>query len=248
MGTLVVKFIGICVHVDQNHFVALPSPHRVLFLRNPTRLFIDPRDPRVAVDAHKPKLFLTEATTIDLPCLSSDGAGDIFDLNRVALRVVNAKPPFVPHPTFASVPHLTELGASDEGNLGVIQDGDDPVGAYFDIDGGTLSACTTNDGAVITTLEVETFGFPILGVKCIGRADEKEVPFTGKDRVEISIANLAVGGEDNDSDYLLDFRVCKNMPADPRSPTTPPGLVSCAPLDPRISDDFSSACSNSNYP
>jgi hypothetical protein len=249
MGKVIIQFVGICVHVDQSHFPLLPSQHRVLFLANPTRLHIDPRDPNAAVDAHKPKLFLVKTATIDLDCVASNGAGDTFDLNRVALQVMNAQPPFVHDPTFARVPHLTELGASGDGNTAVILDGGEPVGAYFDVDAGVLSACRNNGGAVITTLVIETFGAPKLRLKCIDRDAVKELEFLDEDPVRLTLTNLAVGGEDNDNDYLLNFRVCKEMPADPHSPSTPLDLSRCAgSRDPRIADDFSSACSNSNYP
>jgi hypothetical protein len=250
MGNLVIQFVGICVHVDQTHFPLLQSQHRVIFLANPTRLNIDPRNPDVFVDAHKPKLFLMLPQTIDLDCVSSNGAGDTYDLNRVSLQVANAKPPFATDATLGIVPHLTELGAG-EANTGVILDGDDPVGAYFDIDAGTLSASVTSGGAVITTLRVETFGAPILRLKCIDHGAPIDVELPEPDPavpVTLSIANLAVGGEDNENDYLLDFRVCQNMPADPKPPK-PAGLSTGeGELDPRIPDDFSSACSNSNYP
>ncbi len=250
MGNLIIQFVGLCIHVDQSHFPDLPSKHRVIFLSNPTRLFIDPRDPNTPVDAHEPKLFLMNTATIDLDCVRSNGAGDTFDLNRVALQLVkgNWKTPFDRNPTFDSVPHLTELGAG-EGNASVIMDVHEPVGAYFDVDGGVLSACLNNGGAVITTLQVETVGPPKLRLKCIDRDAVTELEFRDEDPVRLTITNLAVGGEDNENDYLLNFRVCKGMPAEPRSPGTPAGLSLCGgPSDPRIADDFSSACSNSNYP
>jgi hypothetical protein len=250
MGNLIIQFVGICVHVDRLHFPELPSEHRVLFLANPTRLFIDPRNPNAAVDAHEPKLFLMKTTTIDLDCVRSNGAGDVFDLNRVALQLVkgNWKTPFEKDPTFDQVPRLTELGAG-EGDRSVIVDAHQPVGACFDIDGGVLSACLNDGGAVITTLQVETFGPPKLRLKCIDRDAVTELEFQDEDPVRLTITNLAVGGEDNENDYLLDFRVCRGMPAEPRSPATPIGLSPCnGPADPRIADDFSTACSNSNYP
>jgi len=250
MGNLIIQFVGLCIHVDQSHFPELPSKHRVIFLANPTRLFIDPGDPNAPVDAHEPKLFLMKTKTIDLDCVRSNGAGNTFDLNRVALRLVegNWKTPFDKDPSFDSVPHLTELGAG-EGNRGVIIDVHEPVGAYFDIDGGVLSACLNSGGAVITTLQVETLDPPKLGLKCIDRDAVRELEFRNEDPVRVTITNLAVSGEDNENDYLLNFRVCNDMPAETRSPGTPPGLSPCqGPSDPRLAAALSSACSNSNYP
>ena len=247
MGNLVVKFIGICVHVNQTHFPELPTPHRVIFLANSEPL-IDPHQPGKVATPHAPKLFLMLPATIDLACVSSNGASDTFDLNRVTLSVLNAKPPFVADPTLDSVPHLRDLGAG-EADRGVIHDGREPVAAYFEVEAGTLSACVNGgkDGAVITTLRMETSGPPKLRVKCMDGDGVKDLEFS-EDSVELSIANLAVDGKDNDADYLLDFKVCERMPDHPRPPVTPEGLPRCGSLDPRIADDFNSACSNSNYP
>ncbi len=247
MGNLIIQFVGLCIHVDQSHFPDLPSKHRVIFLANPTRLRIKDHD----VNAHRPQLhFLTTMTTIDLDCVRSPEADGPFDLDRVALQLAegNWKTPFNRDPTFVSVPHLTELGAG-EGNRNVIMDVHEPVGAYFDIDAGVLSACLNNEGAVITTLQLETFGPPILRLKCIDRDAATELKFPDEETVRLAITNLAVDGEDNDHDYLLNFRICKDMPAEPQSPGIPLGLPLCeGPSGHRIADDFSSACSNSNYP
>jgi len=247
MGNLVIKFVGICVHVNQTNFPELPSPHRVIFLANAKPL-IDPRQPHLAATPHAPKLFLMVPAMIALDCVASNGAGDTFELHRVTLSVPNAKPPFVLDPTLESVPHLRDLGAG-EADRGVILDGREPVAAYFDVEAGTLSACVNGgrDGAVITTLRMETSGAPKLRVKCMDGDGAKDLEFS-EDSVVLSIANLAIDGKDNDADYLLNFKVCQSMPEHPKPPVTPEGLPKCGPQDPRITDDFNSACSNSNYP
>jgi hypothetical protein len=153
------------------------------------------------------------------------------------------------------VPHLTPPGIRLSPRREVMLHHEPPAAAYFDADFGTLSAClATKEGAVGTTLTVETEGDPILEVRCFDSEERtRQWQFNG-DLVRVQIYNISSDRNDSESDYLINYKTCEPLP----SPPPPRERNALYPLDFCLDADetrafgghleLSPACSNTNYP
>ena len=237
---VVIRFFGLCVHVQKNDFPDLPARHRVILLSNPAPVDIDCH----TIHPHQPALtFLNTEPAIDLPCVESLGQGS-FRLNGVRMRITNGIETFARSSTFERIPHLTPLGGVlPPPNPDVILFGGRPAAGYFDVDHGTFQACiSTPKGAVGTSLVIDTGSeTPKLELSCFGT----QIVDLGPEAT-LHITNVAANSHDDEYDYLLNYQILQSIPA--FTPTPRPdieGLTRCAP---DTNFDFGPPCSNSNYP
>jgi hypothetical protein len=241
MGQVVIKFVGLCIHVHQKDFPALPAKHRVILLSDPRRESIAGK----TVLPHVPILYFTDPPKIEVPCLEAT-SDKSFRLNGVRLRITNGKREFTQHETYKrSVPHLTPPHQHLEAKEDVIVFGAAPAVAYFDSDHGILSACiATPKGAVGTSLTIDTGDeAPILELSCFGTQTIQ----LANDAV-LEIVNVAEHGHDDDNDYLLNYGIVKQLPTDPQPPSPDLRDLSYCTILSGIGLDFGPPCSNSNYP
>jgi hypothetical protein len=236
---VVIKFLGLCVHVHKSDFPQLPAAHRVILLSNPAEHIQGH-----AIEPHHPELtFLGTPPVINLPCLESRGDG-VFRLQGVRMRITNGVEPLALNETFDRVPHLIPLeGVLPPAKLDVILNGAAPAAAYFDVDHGAFFACiATLHGALGTTLVIDTGDeVPKLELSCFGTQIIELGP-----EPRLHVTNVAANGQDDDSDYLLNYRILESIPLDPPPPNPDlDGLAICAP---DLGLDFGPPCSNSNYP
>lgn len=239
MGQVIVKFVGLCIHVQKQDFPALPAEHRVILLSDPRREEVD----GIPVKPHIPLLYFREPPTIKVPCVEAQG-NMAFRLNGVHLRIKNGTGDFVQHETFGRVPHLLRPDDPRDPNEHVILNGGAPAVAYFDTDHGVLAACYTPKGAVGTSLTIDTGDEdPMLELSCFGTQSIKLAP-----DALLEIVNVAEHGADDDDDYLLNYGILNRVPADPQPPTTDIGGLQICSILAAIGLDFGPPCSNSVYP
>jgi hypothetical protein len=237
---VVIKFLGLCIHVHKSDFPQLPARHRVIFLSNDAEHIQEH-----AIEPHHPELtFLGTPPAIDLPCLESRGDG-VFRLHGVRMRITNGLEPLALNETFDHVPHLTLPlgGVLPSPKLDVILNGAAPAAAYFDVDHGAFFACqATPRGALGTTLVIDTGDeLPKLELSCFGTQIIELGP-----KPRLYVTNVAANGQDDDSDYLLNYRILESIPPDPPPPS--PNLEGLGMCAPDLDLDFGPPCSNSNYP
>ena len=244
MSQITIRFIGICVHVT---IQPLEVPHRVLFLSHDGSP-IEGHD----VKAHTPLLFLPEPREIKVPCVGPPNETKTrYPLQRVRMLVLNAIGNLEPEPSYLSgLPRLSRPGATLPPNLPVIQDGQPPAAAYFDLTAGRLSACiATNGGAIGTTVDIETDGDPVVRFTCFDdKTAHDELTFASGSVIQMF--NTA-DDKDGDDDYLINYFVCNPYPpaADRVPPKTSLGLPLCFDgTEPPIRLDLSPMCSNTGFP
>jgi hypothetical protein len=239
LGQVIVKFVGLCIHVDRKDFPTLPAEHRVILLSDPRREEIN----GIPVKPHVPILYFREPPTIEVPCLEAQG-DRAFRLNGVHLRISNGTVGFAPDDTFGRVPHLLRPDDPRDPNEDVILNGAAPAVAYFDADHGILAACSTPRGAVGTSLTIDTGDEdPFLELSCFGKQSIRLAP----DAI-LEIVNVAEHGEDDDDDYLLNYGILNQLPPNPQPPTTNIGGLETCSILAKIGLDFGPPCSNSVYP
>jgi len=239
LGQVVIKFVGLCIHVARNDFPELPARHRVIFLSDPRQEDIG----GVTVKPHIPLLFFREPPTIKVPCVEAQG-NTAFRLNGVHLRIENGTNDFVPHETFGRVPHLLRPDEPRDPNEHVILHGGAPAVAYFDADHGVLAACSTPKGAVGTSLTIDTGDDdPVLELSCFGTQSIKLAT-----NALLEIVNVAEHGEDDGEDYRLNYGILHHVPANPKPPKTDIGGLQICTILAGIGLDLGPPCSNSVYP
>ena len=240
MGQVVIKFIGLCIHIQKKDFPSLPAQHRVILLSDPRREMIEGKH----IKPHIPLIYFREPPQIRVPCLEAQGP-NAFRLKGVRMRITNGKNRLVRHESYERIPHLTQPGDHLEAKDDVILDGAAPAVAYFDTDHGVLAAClATPKGAVGTNLTIDTGDEdPLLELSCFGTQSIKLAT-----NAVLEIVNMAEHGRDDDHDYLLNYDVVKTIPANLKPPHPDvTGLEYCTVLA-EIDLDFGPPCSNSNYP
>ena len=240
---VVIKFIGLCIHVHKSDFPQLPCEHRVILLANEQE-----KIQGQTIDAHQPELrFLPSAPTLnDVPCLESRGE-NVFRLHGARLRIPNGADPLTHNETFDRVPHLAPLGSVlPPPDLDVILSGKAPATAYFDVDQGTFSACrSTAQGALGATLVIDTGGaVPAIEISC-GGGTPKTIELVGPEP-RLHITNVAASGRDDDADYLLNYRILTSIPEGVSRPD--PDLEGLGYCVPELDLDFGPPCSNTGYP
>lgn len=228
MGKLILRFIGLAVHFDQNDAPRLPVHHRVVFLANPGLEVLFER----AIQPHQPRLHFPN--------------GPRLELSHVVMSVENpAGSRFQKDETFLKVPRLTSNGPRLPLKTEVVYEKQPPAMAYFDTDHGLLSACTTPRGAIGTRLEIETDGPPTLVLTSFDGKHRMPFQFE-RDEAVLSITNVANDEKDDEFDFLLSYRVLATLPVAPFIPAKPErDLPEC---DPGPGGDLGPACSNSSYP
>src|SRR6185436_2646440 len=172
MSHITIRFIGLAMHISQTEVPKLGPKHRVILLG------FDGGDLHERhVNSHHPRMIFPDKTKVSL--------------GRVRLRVLNPKPDgFREHDSFRErVPHLDrshDLTPKDS----VFYEGDPPVAAYFDTDHGQLHACrATKDGAIGTSLKIETEGEPIL--EATGLHSDETQQWTLRDGDVVDIYNIS---------------------------------------------------------
>jgi len=236
MNHVTVHFIGICTHISRDTLPELPAKQRVVLVNAR-----DGKDVRgMQVGRHTPVLNI---------------GGSAIALSGCTMRLVTAHPelPVLDiTETFRSLPNLTSLMNSLT-TLGppsheVVLDAKDAHAAcYFDIDFGSLSACTDERGAAIATLQVES-------------EESISLEVTGWDGTAIttyplgSVETVMVANTDEPSvqshahaavDFLLHYKTAASMPDTPQVPQGI-GLARCSFQHPFPT--VGAGCSNSNYP
>lgn len=141
--------------------------------------------------------------------------------------------------------------------------GNDTIAAFFDVVQGTLQAYRkvppptdpkrdpNKEGACLNVLLAQTIGDPILVIAPFNGSNPMTI--TLRDGARVLLTNLpAKPDEDQDIDFLLNFRLCAKPPADPQIPiqgepfsTYPP---SSSIEDGGIELYVGAGCSNTNYP
>lgn len=252
MGHIVIRFVGIAVHIDRDTFPPLPPRHRVIFishLRNPP--------PGITAQPHQLILLLPEAQAIDLPCAQDAGDQFAWSLNRVSMQVRRSAGRFSLDESYKQyIPRLSEKAGALPPDEGVILQHQEPVTAYFDIEHGTIAACqATEGGAIGTHLVVETEDErPQLELRCF---DDPQATATleFESGSVLTLLNIAEGGIDSDDDFVLSYEVCSTIPpasarVQPVAPKNPP-QTNCMVADESLPFghiDFGAGCSNSGYP
>jgi len=228
VGKITIRFIGLAVHLDRGP--EIDAGHRIVLLSNPEGEVILEHP----IEPHRPQLhFPTHAR---------------LELEQVTVRIPNAHGSRFEkeHETFDLVPRLTFEGSTPLPlDLGVVSRHQAPAAVYFDTDHGLLSACQTPHGAIGTRLEVETNGLPELLVTSFSGVHRSHFHFE-HDEVFLTISNMAVDEKDDAFDFLLSYRVLRELPMKPFIPVkTDSGLPLCGAI---VGGDLGPACSNSSYP
>ncbi|HVR39276.1 MAG TPA: hypothetical protein VMU84_09285 [Thermoanaerobaculia bacterium] len=233
MAQASIRFVGLCVHLQHVTAPGIGVPHRVVMLSNST-----PNRGSHLVEQHRPALIRPN--------------GDSEFLTGVSLTIVNGTSEELQYDgTWEAIPHLKEPGAlTPPLNTGVAYDQRSPAAAYFDIDAGTLCACTaTKGGAIAARLE---FGIGDETGLLLTYWDGREpdwIPLADGDKVLIT--NVAAHGVDDKWDYLLNYDIVASpiLQQEPKlymPQVAPPPM--CEP-SPHIQHfDLGPMCSNSNYP
>jgi hypothetical protein len=246
---IVIRFLGICVHVQSKTFPALkPTKHRVIL---PAHLGgqLAGRD----ITTHIPMLLLQQPLAIDLPCVEADEpiAPIVYTLSGVSMRIANAAGPLVVEDNYKTAVHHLDPDGFFPPDDGVILHAQPPAAAYFDFDHGIVSACRVSQkGAVGTTFFVETEDVPQLELNCFDGATPPSIHELPSGTI-LTILNAAVGGADSDDDFLLSYTVCASIPRDVHAPPRNTWLPLCIDQTENLPIghiDFSPGCSNSNYP
>lgn len=225
MGTLTVRFKGICTHFTEN----VPVSHRVVLVnaRNGADIF------GVHIPPH-------------IPLLSIGGSQPLGPVMLAGLWIQVANPSGPLDPTPPEVPNLTLLMQPVQ-TLSVPSPeyvtGQDPelVACYFDVDAGSFEIFGTG-GTVDTMVKITTVGEPVLTF----------TPFPGatlppqlspvmpipSDTI-ITLANEASMDEEKfpDAHFLLHYLTARDRPTVPQVPQPDRAVPSVA-----------GGCSNSNYP
>jgi hypothetical protein len=236
MNHVTVHFIGICTHVSQSTLPDLPAKQRVVLVNAR-----DGKDVRgMQIGRHSPVL---------------DVAGNTIALSGCTMRLVTAHSEWRAldiTETFRALPNLTNLmdGLTTLGppSREVVLDANDAHAVcYFDIDFGSLSACTDERGAAVATLHVES-------------EESISLEVTGWDGTALgtyplgSDETLMVANTDEPSvpshahpsgDFLLHYKTAASMPHTPQIPQRI-ALLPCS-FRHRF-PTVGAGCSNSNYP
>jgi|GEM_PF-1835059 len=248
MSHVIIRFIGLCIHIRRDDFPALRPLHRVVFLSHDGQ---DIRD--LTIDPHRPMLF-TPKPVDPIACVVQTIGKESLMLNRVTLRVLNPRSTgLYRHVSYLDrLPHLTPPDQRLDPKDDVLLNGLPPASAYFDVDDGELHACNaTDDGAVGTWLKVETDGDPIIEAACIDNTESQQWHFD--DRSVIQIYNTSATGGDSDADYLINYQAFE--PSSSKPPLPEPHnrgfeLRSC--FDPNETPaqqlELHASCSNTGFP
>ena len=244
MGELYFQFEGICTNFKFFENPQLPVLHRVVLpaVANFTSVF------GRHVDSHVASYAIGEEN--DLP------------LDGVVVTVDNAVGNGCTYdPSYDAVPRLGTLmrnarkelsGPSLPALLGMNRD---LVAAYFDFNSASFSACssaTTDRGAAITRVRVETEGDPILTMRgfaksLIGGGDVfSSQPLASPTTIYVSNESTEKTGGDND--FLLSYLLAATLPTDPELPASVRVSQCTVVHKVRTGGTFDIYCSNSNYP
>lgn len=248
MSHIIIRFIGLCIHIDDDHFPNLGAKHRVVFLSHDDRPIQGN-----TINPHQP-VIVTPKPVEPIACVTATTGDEILQLNRVKLRVKNPRGGgFHVHDSYRNrIPHLTHRDQSLQPKEDVLLSGTPPAAAYFDTNDGELHACmATKDGAVGTWLKVETDGDPILEVSCIDSKESREWKLDHASVVEIY--NTSEDGGDSEADYLINYQAFEPSLVTPSLPEPHDkafALHGCFDPneDPRLPLELTAACSNTGFP
>jgi len=244
MSYIIIRFIGLAIHIGKSEFPTLDEKHRVVLLGYDGGTLHGK-----TIQPHHPVMLLP------------DGSELINPLHRVKLRVANAKQTgFDKRPSFLErVAHLDASRVTLIPKEDVMCNGAPPVEAYFDADNGQLHACkAASQGAIGTWLKIDTDGDPILEATSLDNSNENQ-RWTLSDRGVVGIYNSSADGGDDQWDYLINYLAFAEttiMPLLPPEPAPVAPIDNCFDTDllgkphrvHQVIGELTSACSNTTYP
>jgi len=253
MGEITVYFVGICTFMQDVDEHLAGVRRRVVL--------VNARRPQVIngtkIAPHVPTLRIAASDLVvnGVPATAENGCILEWELHGCKIDIADALGELEHDESFeCCIPHLKVLTPDADGVAAdvVLAGESNEASCYFDLTAGQLSAGLVANGAAVSVLKTRTASdSPILRLQQFHSEDVQE--FRLRPGAQIALMNVGLDGlaGDDTTDFLLHYKVVRDVPANAAIPTAP--AACCRPLPPSYivpggSLGLGPGCSNSSFP